>query len=302
MNSRLSYRELADKLDLSVNAVHKRIQALTESGVIRTFTAKVSLFSLKALNVLVFGKSEAQSIDEARDNLGKNKSTYWVAVAGGNYLYVGAYLENISQLEPYVAYVKKEAKMLDPTVGIISWGQTAGITPWEQLPAPSDAVLYPLDYQIIYALRKNSRKPLSDVAEMLGVSAKTVRRRLSRMIREGLIELSIQWYPDASNDIMTMFHLYLKSSVEKSKIEPILIKKYSPNALFFWSFSNLPDLLLCVVWTNTMKELRDIRKGFQSEEVFESIVPNVLYTGYIFDTWRDELVLKKGASARRTIN
>jgi hypothetical protein len=92
-----------------------------------------------------------------------------------------------------------------------------------------------------------------------------------------------------------MFHLCLKASVEKSKIGPILIKKYSPNALFFWSFSNLPDLLLCAVWTNTMKELQDIRKSFQSEEVFESIVPNVLYTGYMFDTWRDELVLKKGA-------
>jgi len=37
-NSRLSYSELADTLNLSVTAVHKRIQDLVESGVIRKFT------------------------------------------------------------------------------------------------------------------------------------------------------------------------------------------------------------------------------------------------------------------------
>ncbi len=40
-NSRLSYAELAEKLNLPVNAVHKRIQLLIETGVIRKFTAKL---------------------------------------------------------------------------------------------------------------------------------------------------------------------------------------------------------------------------------------------------------------------
>lgn len=292
-NSRLPYREFADKLGLSVNAVHKRIQALTESGIIRTFTAKVSLSALKALHVLVFGSSEAHSVDETCEKLGKNDSTYWVAVAGGNYLYVGAYLQNISELEPYVAYVKKEAQMSDPTVGIVHE---------EPLLPPREKTLHPLDYQIIYTLHKNSRKPISEIAEEISVSAKTVRRRLSRMIHEGLIELSIEWYPDVSNDIMTIFHLHPKASADKIKISTLLTKKYSPNAFFSWSFSNLPNLLLCVVWTSSMKELRDIRRGFQGEEVFESVVPNVLYTGHIFDTWRDKLVLEKGAPTRRTID
>ena len=48
-NSRLSYAELAEKLNLSVNAVHKRIQLLIETGVIRMFTAKVGLQSLLQL-------------------------------------------------------------------------------------------------------------------------------------------------------------------------------------------------------------------------------------------------------------
>ena len=43
-NSRSSYAELAEKLNLSVNAIHKRIQLLIEKGIIRRFTASSSDF------------------------------------------------------------------------------------------------------------------------------------------------------------------------------------------------------------------------------------------------------------------
>jgi Lrp/AsnC family leucine-responsive transcriptional regulator len=64
-NSRLSYRELADKLNLSVNAVHRRIQALMKAGIIRAFTAKVSSHILNMVTIHVFGKSEVQYIDRS---------------------------------------------------------------------------------------------------------------------------------------------------------------------------------------------------------------------------------------------
>ena len=56
-NSKLSYAELAEKLNLSVNAIHKRIQLLIETGVIRKFTTKVSLFNVNAIVVFVSGTS-----------------------------------------------------------------------------------------------------------------------------------------------------------------------------------------------------------------------------------------------------
>lgn len=41
-----------------------------------------------------------------------------------------------------------------------------------------DNKLFELDHQIIGALKNDSRKATADIAEELGVSAKTVRRRL----------------------------------------------------------------------------------------------------------------------------
>jgi hypothetical protein len=53
-------------------------------------------------------------------------------------------------------------------------------------------------------------KATSVIAVELGVSAKTVSRRLTRMRNNYLIELSIEWYPDASNDMLNAFHVHLK--------------------------------------------------------------------------------------------
>ncbi len=39
-HSRRSHRELAEKLNLSVTAVHNRIQALIDADIIRKFTAR----------------------------------------------------------------------------------------------------------------------------------------------------------------------------------------------------------------------------------------------------------------------
>jgi hypothetical protein len=65
-----------------------------------------------------------------------------------------------------------------------------------------------------------------------------------------------------------------------------------PNLLFYWSFSNLSNELMAVVWTNTMKELKEIQERLAKEGIFESIIPNILYVGYIFETWRDDILIK----------
>ena len=117
-NSRLSYRELAEKLNLSVTAVHNRIQSLIEMGIIRKFNAKLTLFAKHGILVFIFGTSKTKSIRDLNPKLEKNGSIYWLAIGGGNFLYIGAYLKNISELEPLVRFVKETAEMPEPTVGL----------------------------------------------------------------------------------------------------------------------------------------------------------------------------------------
>jgi DNA-binding Lrp family transcriptional regulator len=283
-NSRRSYRELADTLNLSVTAVHNRIQSLIEAGVIHKFKARIGPLASIFIHVLIFGNSKATQLGDVRAKLAKQGSVYWLSVAGGNYLYIGANLKSIAELESLVDYVKDAAEMPEPTVGITTTPLNAPIEVFDRM----DKRLYKLDYEIIQALKDDSRKPTSEIADALHVSAKTVRRRLARMMNNYLIELSIDWYPDESNDIMSVFHVRLQPDADKNAVDA-LTKKYFPNVMFYWGFSNIPNTYLFFVWTGTTKELRDMREHFESEAAVQSATPNVIFTGCIFPTWRDQI-------------
>jgi DNA-binding Lrp family transcriptional regulator len=284
-NSRLSYAELAEKLNLSVNAVHKRIQMLIETGVICKFTAKVGQLGANAIVVFVSGTSQLGSFQDLPAKMKTHGSIYWLAEGGGKFLYIGTFLRNLSELPYLIDFVKKEAGIPEPKVGIMA---NANFQSSLKL-KPADLILCDLDYRIIQSLKDNSRKAVSDMGLELGISAKTVRRRLNRMIKNSLIELGLEWYPDKSNDILTLLDLRLKPDAEIASVPYQILKKYSPNTLFYWSFANIPNSVTFTLWTNSMNELQSLRENLEKESCVESAVPNILYKGYIFNTWRDHI-------------
>jgi DNA-binding Lrp family transcriptional regulator len=285
VNSRTSYRELAEKLGLSINAVHRRIQEMRSIGIIKNFTARPSLLALRAIPIVIFGVSKAGFAQDARAALEADGRAYWLGIGSGNFILVGAYLHGLFEMDEVVSLVKRELKMDELTVGIFTY-----FTP----PTPThitrrlDMTLYPLDLRIVNALSRDSRRELSDVAEELGISAKTARRRLSRMMNLGLIELTIEFYPDKTNDIVTIFDLKVKGTVDKNSVPNMLMQKYPMKTFFAMTFSNIPDLVLYSSWTNSMKELLDLYIALKKEGIFESVIPNILFTGYIFSTWVDK--------------
>ena len=210
-NSRTPYEELAERLYISINAVHKRVKALEELRIIRAFVARPSLAALNALNVWIFGRSESKHHD-VHSRLQENDSTYWVAYSGGEQVYVGGYLRDISELESYASFVRTSAQMPEPVVGILpSFPRRVSFEQLRQL-----------DYQIISSLHRDSRKSLADIASEIHVTSKTVRNRLERMMNNQLVDLTMDWYPDASNDILAVMHLVLTAEVRNTSIYSLI--------------------------------------------------------------------------------
>ena len=117
-NSRTPYRELASKIGLSVNAVFRRIQELVESGIIRTFCASLDLGMLKALRIIIFGKCQGCTVEEVQKRAQENDAIYWISAAGWNFVYVGAYIRSISDLESLIVFVRDKLRIAEPIVGI----------------------------------------------------------------------------------------------------------------------------------------------------------------------------------------
>lgn len=289
-NSRTPVRELGDKLGLSVAAVHGRLQALRDEGIIKAFTARIGLAKLQSTTVIAWGTSRAPSNEVVLNRLRRDDRIYWVAFGGAGVVYVGGYLPRMTDLGGYVSFLAKEAELTDPVVGLMPMG--SGL--------PDEPVLDRTDCRILRALHRDARKSIADVAQEIGLSTKTVGRRLERMMSDGSAELSMEWYPDAANDIICMWQLDLRPGAVRDEAAVLLTNKYPGNLLFTMPLSNLPGFLLAATWTGSMKDLRDLQGRLGKEKPFARLVPNVLYTGTMLDTWRDALLLKWAGPAERT--
>jgi Lrp/AsnC family transcriptional regulator, leucine-responsive regulatory protein len=53
IDARISYQDLADKLGISISAVHARLRTPTEEGVVKGFFARVSIGQLGGVVILV---------------------------------------------------------------------------------------------------------------------------------------------------------------------------------------------------------------------------------------------------------
>jgi len=255
--------------------------------------AGISIPYLDAVPVAVFGISRTASIEETLDRLGESEFTRRVVVAGGNYLYAVGFLRNISELDSYVEFVKRAGEMSEPTVGIYCLDD--GLSPDYSVDGggkrkQSYKELSPLDLKIIASLKDNARRPIADIADMVGVSAKTVRRHLEDMISEGSLDMSVPQDLQAGGDLFLIMHVNLRGGADKGEVgRRLLSKKYFQDQ-YIRSYSNLPSLLVWVLWSDKITEIRKVLRATSEDDDVMSVMLNFAYLERVYTTtWRDKL-------------
>ena len=280
-NSRLTYRELAGMVELGVSAIHKRIRKLEDDGVINAYTARPSIFALKNLWIIIFGTSKAKSLEIVSKELGQHENVEFVAIAGGKFLYISGFLRNISELQDYSSYASKVSQIDNPTIGIIN-------IPYVTIPEP----LTTIDYKILRILNRDARKSITGIADDVGLSAKTVRKRLNQMIENNLVLFSIEYTPLYDDSFITVFHGSLKEGTDINATTKYLEKKYEQNIAHCYSYSNIPNFITITSWTKTAQESQMLQKELQSEG-FKDVVPHIFLSLSWYDCWVDQLLRSK---------
>ena len=279
-NSRISIRDLGDILDLSVNSVHKRINALVEDGVIETFVMLPSNLSIYTISILIMGNSQCKSMDDCVSKLSKNKSVWKVIVGLDNKMFISCLVPSLDHLRELTDFVIRAGELEDYKVGIFE-EPCCKDTPGEdeaKIPKPTK-----MDYRIMHSFSKNSRRPISDVADDLNVSPKTIKRRLAKLEKEGYVGSGIYWQPTMTNDIITYLSMTIGPDMDLRDLWANLKNNYSPNFITLYS----------LFWTKTMRQMNDIQQSLRKEEGFKSIRSNMQYRAYHFDTWVGDLIEKR---------
>ena len=279
-NSRVTYRELADMTDMSVSAIHKRIRRLVDDGFITTFIARPSFIALKFLLVLIYGTSNAKSMDEVSKELGQHESIHYIGISGGKYLQVSAFLRDLSELQEFGSYVSKTAHISEPTIAIVN-------LPYLTLPEP----LTSIDFKILKTLNRDARKSLTDIADDVGISAKTVRKRLDRMIENKLATFTIELIIHKIIYV-TVFHVYLNEGTDMNSTIQHINEKYSKNMVYCLNYSNIPNFITLHTWARNAQESQIIQEKLQNEG-FKDIIPRIFLSAKWYECWVDQLLRTK---------
>ena len=280
-NSRLTYRELAEMIEMSVSAMHKRLKKLVDDEIIEAFVVRPSAIALRYIAVLIFGTSKAKSMEVVSKELGQHDNIDFIGVTGGKFIYISIYLRNISELQDISVYVSGAAQMSDPIIGIVNM-------PYLAQPEPLTAI----DYKILKSLNRDARKPITDIADDVGLSAKTVRKRLDRMIENELVEFTIEWSRKSKNNLSAAVDIYLNEGTNIDSIIQSINEKYSQNVFYCFSYSNIPNMLTMVIWTRTIQDFQKIQEELQTEG-FKDIIPHIFLFSQNYDCWVDQLLRTK---------
>ena len=291
-NPRIHLRELATRLGISKQAVHRRMETLKEIGVIQSMTAGISYPYLDAVPVAIFGTVRTAPSEKTLNGLGESEFTRRVAVAGGNYLYVVGELRDVSELDGYAEFIKRAAEMADPTVGIYClddglWSDypVDGIVKRKQ----SYRELSPLDLRIIASIKDDARKPVGEIASIVGASPKTVRKRLTDMMSEGSLELHTRTDSYVGGDACLIGHVSIREGSNKVDVAKRLLSKHKFQDAYFRTYVNLPGFLMLVFWSDKMAEIREVISKIGEDRDVMSVMMNITYLQRMYTTWRDKL-------------
>jgi len=290
-DSRIPIRELSDRLNISIQATHRRIQILKDEGLIHRFKASLSIGYLRAVRVLMEGISQGDP-DDVMKALRKNEMVHSVFIGEGQpHLFLECIIRDIKDMDSLVEYLRKKVDIPNPNVLLdsqVKFGEKVLDTRYK---GPSELTM--LDYKIIHALYEDARLPIGDIAEKCDASARTVKRRLDRLMEDGAIDFSIDWRPGNASGLTAMLAVILEEGADQKKVRNELYNRFSGSLFVITTLSNVPGLISSYAWSPSIKRYNELMDDIKGCNGVAGVQSSVLKDGWVQDTWRDKMLIEK---------
>jgi DNA-binding Lrp family transcriptional regulator len=176
---RTSFRSMSRSLGVDQGTVRNRIRKLKKSGLIRGWRLEVnpSLLGRKLQCIML----EVPESHDKQDIVGKISSLDDVVLVCN---FMGPSLQVLVSSQSDESLEKASRRIIE-----ISGG---GQPTWAQRPTSTIRMaLKRTDWEIIKTLQQDPWLPYGQLAKMVGVSPKTTRKRIARLVDEGAIQLSV---------------------------------------------------------------------------------------------------------------
>jgi DNA-binding Lrp family transcriptional regulator len=252
-NCRVSYSSLGNEIGLTAKSVKARVEKMQSSGVIDSFIIKVNPlvlgYSKFCLLIVRNSKADQKHIESSLSLLGD--------------IFERVY--GLGNLSIFLLAVKKEAEeKLELLVDVIG----------QDLLIQSQTIAFPnvreqptyADFKIMKCLLADPRMEISDIAEKISMSTKTVSRRLEKMIQNHVLDFTVHGDPTAIRGYIVSV---VSANTDKGSYGKVLEKSYADlkDSFFFYSYSpalTQQDVIYWVFCSKDVFALDSVMKRIES--------------------------------------
>jgi len=256
-NCRVSYNSLGSEIGMTAKSVKARVKKMQSSGVIDSFIVKV--------NPLVLGYSKVCILvlrinNKAADEKNIRRSLSLL----GDILNTGHVLGNISTFK---FAVKKEAEekleLLVDVIGqdLLIQNQTVVFQNVRDQPTY-------VDFKIMRCLLDNPRMEISDIAEKISMSSKTVARRLEKMIGNHVLDFTIQINFTAIGGYIVSV---VSANLEKGAHTKVLERSYADLEDSFFVYSPMLSQQDVIYWLFFSKDVFALDSVIKRIESYQEV-------------------------------
>ncbi len=291
VSSRAPVRELADKLGISVQATHRRMQLLKEEGLVHHYKASLSLGYLRAIRLLIEGRSTG-SPEEVEKALRQNEMVQSVFVGEGqDHYFLECILHDIRDIDPLVEYMRTAVQMPEPHVlfdSQVRFGEKVLDSNYKGVPELSK-----LDHQIVNALHEDARMSVADIAARCDASVRTVTKHLDRLMEDGAVHFDIDWRPGNASGLTAQMAIILRKDADLKRTRDEIDRRFGGSLFLTASLSNVVGMVISNAWAPSMKKYNELIESIRNCPGVENVFSTVIKNGWMQDTWRDKLLREK---------
>jgi DNA-binding Lrp family transcriptional regulator len=281
-NCRASFRSIGLDLGITTNTVKNRIKNLIDNKIIQRYVIHI--------NYAILGYKK-NCLVILRDNIGSHNIIEKFSTIGSVYLRVDClggtsvfgivFKESMANLESLLSSAIRPATLCNIFVGELETRAVA---------------LTPTDLSIIKYLLSEPRMKIEDIAKLISVSQKTVKRRLEFMRRNHVLDFGIVYNPSAMKGYI-YFGLIIQT--EHYQYQSVLEQVYLNFERYLLRHPQTvhKDVIILNMYSRNIYDLDSILKiaesfnGVRKAEIFQTLKTEILEKWVIEEI--DSLLLLK---------
>ncbi|MFX1515347.1 MAG: AsnC family transcriptional regulator [Promethearchaeota archaeon] len=282
-NGRISFQELAKKVNIPVNEVGTRIQRMVQDRTIQKFTVVPSPVLFGAKDAVIFFRASSPLNQGRINSLGVHPTVEFISIGGNIEGFALIHYRTISELYSVVRYFQKVGRFDD-----IKAYQVQPLQAQEE-PSKDVYALHDIDWVILIYLRNEGRLSLRDLSTRTNIAVETLVERLEYMRKNRLIQEIVHVNPaKTAKESWTLFSL--KLTIYTSATFDELTRELESHFLWktsCWKVEEKPILLLGFL-CSSFDEIEKIQSSLSEAAGLISVEKIIGGVTYYFSDFRDE--------------